>query len=98
MDVWCLQESLRESCSQVTLLQQREHERELEHQREAERERARERSTQALKELESRVQALVEQGLLQMRRSPSGHLDLQVVPAIRQKGQFSVNALTHQSN
>lgn len=82
----------------MSLLQQREQERELEQEREEERERARERSTQALKELESRVQALVEQGLVQMRRSPSGHLDLQVVPAIPQKGQFSVNTQTRRSN
>ena len=79
----------------MTLLQQRQQERELEHEREQERERARERSSQALKELEARVQALVEQGLLQMRHSPSGHLELQVVPVIpqvTQKGHFSVNS------
>lgn len=81
----------------MTLLQQREQERELEHEREREREWARERSTQVLKELESKVQALAEQGLVQMRRSPSGHLDLRVVPVIRQAtGQFSVNAQTEQ--
>lgn len=77
----------------MTILQQRERERELEHERERECERDRERSTQVLKELESRVQALVEQGLVQMRRSPSGHLDLQVVPVIQQvpqTGQFSL--------
>lgn len=73
----------------MTILQQRERERELEHEREQECQRDRERSTQVLKELESRVQALVEQGLVQMRRSPSGHLDLQVVPVI-QTGQFSI--------
>lgn len=85
----------------MTLLQQREQERDLEHEREQERERARERSTQVLKELESRVQALVEQGLVQMRRSPSGHLDLQVVPVTRQvtpKGQICVNTQTRRSN
>lgn len=85
----------------MTLLQQREQERHLEHEREQECERARERSTQVLKELEFRVQALVEQGLVQMRRSPSGHLDLQVVPVIRQvtqKGQICVNTQTCRSN
>ncbi|XP_056905151.1 formin-like protein 1 isoform X2 [Takifugu flavidus] len=82
-----LKESLRESSCQVTLLKQREQEQELEHERERERERDRERRTQVLKELESSVQALVEQGLVQMRRSPSGHLDLQVVPIIQQVSQ-----------
>lgn len=92
-DVRRLQESLRESSCQVTLLKQREREQELERERGRERERDRERCTQVLKELESSVQALVDQGLVQMRRSPSGHLDLQVVPSIQQvsqKGRFSI--------
>ena len=74
----------------MTLLQQRERERDLEREREREQERDKDRSTQALKELESRVQDLVEQGLVRMERSSSGHLDLQVVPVIQrvaQKGQ-----------
>lgn len=68
----------------MTLLQQQERERELELEKERERERDKDRSTEALMELEVRVQALVEQGLLRMERSPSGHLDVQVV---QQKGQ-----------
>ncbi|TDG97700.1 hypothetical protein EPR50_G00210740 [Perca flavescens] len=79
-EVALLKESLRESCSQVTLLQQRERERELERERERERERDKDRSTQALRELEVKVQALVEQGLVRMERSASGNLDVQVVP------------------
>ncbi|XP_076616292.1 formin-like 1b isoform X1 [Chaetodon auriga] len=82
-EVELLKESLRESCSQVSLLQQRERERELELERERERERDKDRSTQALKELEAKVQDLVEQGLVRMERSSSGHLDVQVVPVIQ---------------
>lgn len=67
----------------MTLLQQRERERELERERGRESERDKDRSTQALRELESRVQALVEQGLVRMERSPSGRLDVQVVPVVQ---------------
>lgn len=84
------QESLRESSSQVTLLQQRERERDLERERERERQRDQDRATQALRELEVKVQALVQQGLLRVERSSSGHLDVQVVPVIQnatRKGQ-----------
>lgn len=74
------QESLRESRSQVILLQQREQERELKQERE--------QDTQALKELEVKVQALVDQGLVQMGRSASGHLAVQVVQQNKkQKGR-----------
>ncbi|XP_062298251.1 formin-like protein 1 [Scomber scombrus] len=83
-EVELLKESLRESCSQVTLLQQRERENELERERERERERDKDKSTQALKELEAKVQALVEQGLVRMERSSSGQLDVQVVPIVLQ--------------
>uniref|UniRef100_UPI0037E8D08F formin-like protein 1 isoform X2 n=1 Tax=Semicossyphus pulcher TaxID=241346 RepID=UPI0037E8D08F len=86
-EVELLKESLRESCSQVTLLQQRERERELERERERERERDQDRSVQALKELEVKVQALVEQGLVRMERSNSGRLDLQVVPVVQHEKQ-----------
>ncbi|XP_041817963.1 formin-like protein 1 [Chelmon rostratus] len=82
-EVELLKESLRESCSQVSLLQQRERERELELERERERERDKDRSTQALRELEAKVQDLVEQGLVRMQRSSSGRLDVQVVPVIQ---------------
>ncbi|KAI3365015.1 hypothetical protein L3Q82_000951 [Scortum barcoo] len=94
-EVELLKESLRESCSQVTLLQQRERERELERERERERERDKDRSTQALKELEAKVQTLVEQGLVRIQRSSSGQLDVQVIPVIRhetQKGKEEVDS------
>lgn len=85
------QESLRESSSQVTLLQQREREsEERERQSEIERARERDRSGRALSELEAKVQTLAEQGLVRTERSPSGHLEVQVVPVVQceiQKGQ-----------
>ncbi|KAF7665194.1 hypothetical protein LDENG_00149920 [Lucifuga dentata] len=83
-EVELLKESLRESCSQVTLLQQQEREREIEYERERERERDKDRSTQALRELEAKVQALVDQGLVRMECSSSGDIDIQVVPVIQQ--------------
>ncbi|XP_038830890.1 formin-like protein 1 [Salvelinus namaycush] len=81
-EVELLKESLRESCAQVTILQQREIEREIEREREKERARDRDRSAQALVELEEKVQGLVCQGLIRMERTSSGHLDLHVVPVI----------------
>ncbi|XP_062234892.1 formin-like protein 1 isoform X2 [Platichthys flesus] len=86
-DVELLKESLRESSSQVNLLQQRERESELQRASDREREREREQATQALRELEVKVQALVEQGLVRMERSASGHLELQVVPVIQVEAQ-----------
>ncbi|XP_046888077.1 formin-like protein 1 isoform X1 [Hypomesus transpacificus] len=79
-EVELLKESLRESCSQVTTLQQQEREREVE--REMERERDRDRSAQALSELEAKVQGLVDQGIIRMERTSSGHLELIVVPVL----------------
>ncbi|XP_076154079.1 formin-like 1b isoform X3 [Alosa pseudoharengus] len=83
-EVEILKESLRESCSQVTVLQQRERERELEREREKERERDRDRdrdqSARALMDLEQKVQGLAEQGLIRVERNTSGTLDIQVVP------------------
>ena len=111
------QESLRESCSKVEELQQKEREREIERESEREREVARERerekerereqdlqhSSEALKELEtkvrileqleSQVQVLVERGLVRLERTPSGQVDLQVVPVnplVSPTGQTSV--------
>ncbi|XP_064806997.1 formin-like protein 1 [Oncorhynchus masou masou] len=81
-EVELLKESLRESCAQGTILQQREIEREREREREKERARDRDRSAQALAELEEKVQGLVCQGLIRMERTSSGHLDLHVVPVI----------------
>lgn len=77
---------MRESRTQVTLLQQSERERELERELDRERKQDMDRSTEALRELEVKVQALVEQGLVQMERSSSGHLDIQVVSVV-QEGQ-----------
>lgn len=71
----------------MSFLQQRERERELERETERERERDKDRSTEALKELETKVQALVEQGLVRMERSSSGHLDLQMVSVIQHVAQ-----------
>uniref|UniRef100_A0A4W5PHW6 Formin like 1 n=1 Tax=Hucho hucho TaxID=62062 RepID=A0A4W5PHW6_9TELE len=69
-------ESLRDSCSQVSSLQQREREREMSQ----ERERDRERLSQPSSELELKVQELQDRGLIRLGRTPSGALDLQVVP------------------
>ncbi|KAM6957584.1 formin-like protein 1 [Aplochiton taeniatus] len=71
-----LKESLQESCSQVSSLQQREREREMDQ------ERARDRAclSQSSSELEQKVRELQEKGLLLLGRTPSGGLDLQVVP------------------
>ncbi|KAM9837583.1 formin-like protein 1 [Aulostomus maculatus] len=83
-EVELLKESLRESCGQLTSLQQRQRETDLEREMEREREREKDRSTQALKELEVKVQALVDQGLVRMQRSASGQLDIQVVAVLQQ--------------
>uniref|UniRef100_A0A673XES0 Formin like 1 n=1 Tax=Salmo trutta TaxID=8032 RepID=A0A673XES0_SALTR len=60
----------------VSSLQQREREREMSQ----ERERDRERLSQPSSELELKVQELQDQGLIRLGRTPSGALDLQVVP------------------
>ncbi|GAA6068122.1 formin-like protein 1 isoform X2, partial [Tachysurus ichikawai] len=69
-------ESLRESCTQISTLQQREREREMARELERERERDRERLSRVL---EQKVQSLVEQGLIQMQRSESGSMELNVL-------------------
>ncbi|CAB1341732.1 unnamed protein product [Coregonus sp. 'balchen'] len=71
-----LKGNLRDSCSQVSSLQQREREREISQ----ERERDRERLSQPSSELELKVQELQDRGLIRLGRTPSGALDLQVVP------------------
>uniref|UniRef100_A0A3B4AMI9 Uncharacterized protein n=1 Tax=Periophthalmus magnuspinnatus TaxID=409849 RepID=A0A3B4AMI9_9GOBI len=79
------------SSTQVSALQQRERERELEREHEREIERNKDLSNQALKELEAKVQSLVDQGLIRMERSTSGQLDIQVVPTVQQviqKGKY----------
>ncbi|KAL4660523.1 formin-like protein 1 isoform X2 [Arapaima gigas] len=77
-----LKESLRESCSQVTFLKQRERERELEREKEREWEKDHKHSSQTTSELEAKVQELQEQGLIRMERSASGNLSILVVPSI----------------
>ncbi|TSL82544.1 Formin-like protein 1 [Bagarius yarrelli] len=71
-----LGESLRESCFQISTLQQQEQEREMARELERERERERERLSTAL---EQKVQSLVERGLIQMQRSESGSVELSVI-------------------
>ncbi|KAF7661661.1 hypothetical protein LDENG_00256450 [Lucifuga dentata] len=73
-----LKESLRESCSQLSSLQQRE--RELNMEKEKDRERLSKSSPQSSSELEQKVQELQEKGLIRLGRSASGSLDIQVVP------------------
>ncbi|XP_047667238.1 formin-like protein 1 isoform X2 [Tachysurus fulvidraco] len=75
-EVELLKESLRESCTQISTLQQREREQEMAREMERERERDRERLSRVL---EQKVQSLVEQGLIQMQRSESGSVELNVL-------------------
>ncbi|XP_065820360.1 formin-like protein 1 [Labrus bergylta] len=75
-----LKESLRESCSQVSSLQQRERERELDRERERDRERLSTSAPQMSSELEQKIQELQDKGLIRLGRSASGGLDVQVVP------------------
>ncbi|XP_044187769.1 formin-like protein 1 isoform X1 [Thunnus albacares] len=75
-----LKESLRESCSQVSGLQQRERERELDREREKDRERLSTSTPQTTSELEQKIQELQDKGLIRLGRSASGGLDIQVVP------------------
>ncbi|XP_072549489.1 formin-like protein 1 [Salminus brasiliensis] len=86
-----LKESLRESCTQVSTLQQREREREIEREREKERERICqspqvERETEAVKEkdrdskLEVKLRELQDKGLVRLEKTASGCLDIEVIP------------------
>ncbi|KAF3699957.1 Formin-like protein 2 Protein Man [Channa argus] len=75
-----LKESLRESCSQLSALQQRERERELDREREKDRERMSTSTPQTLSELEQKIQELQDKGLIRLGRSASGGLDIQVLP------------------
>ncbi|XP_061087308.1 formin-like protein 1 isoform X2 [Conger conger] len=79
-EVEVLKEGLRETCAQVTALQQRERERELDRERERERDKNQEKASKASTELELKVQELQSRGLLRVERSPSGSLDIQLVP------------------
>ncbi|MEQ2220991.1 hypothetical protein ILYODFUR_011203 [Ilyodon furcidens] len=75
-----LKESLRESCSQVSSLQQRERERELDRERERDRERLGTSARNSPSELEQKIHELQDKGLIRLGRTPSGALDIQVVP------------------
>ncbi|XP_039902126.1 formin-like protein 1 [Simochromis diagramma] len=75
-----LKESLRESCSQVSTLQQRERERELDREREKDRERLGITGPQGPSELEQKIQELQDKGLIRVGRTASGSLDVQVMP------------------
>ncbi|XP_053707786.1 formin-like protein 1 [Synchiropus splendidus] len=75
-----LKESLMESISKVSTLQQREREMELDREREKDRERLSSAALQAPAELEQKVQELQNKGLIRLGRTASGSLDIQVVP------------------
>ncbi|KAM6905547.1 formin-like protein 1 [Xenentodon cancila] len=75
-----LKESFRESCSQVSALQQRVRERELDREREKERERLSTSISQTTSELEQKIQELQDKGLIRLGRTASGALDIHVVP------------------
>ncbi|XP_029294123.1 formin-like protein 1 [Cottoperca gobio] len=75
-----LKESLRESCSQVSALQQRQREWELDREREKDRERLSTSAPPTASELEQKIQELQDKGMIRLGRSASGGLDIQVVP------------------
>ncbi|XP_070407475.1 formin-like protein 1 isoform X2 [Nothobranchius furzeri] len=75
-----LKESLRESCAQVSVLQQRERERELDREREKDREFRRTSISQSPSELDQKIQELQDKGLIRVGCNASGALDIQVVP------------------
>ncbi|XP_035254604.1 formin-like protein 1 isoform X2 [Anguilla anguilla] len=85
-EVEVLKESLRDSCGQVTSLQQRERERELQRDRERDRERPPLSPTQAPLlapcQLEQKLRELEDRGLIRLERSASGELDIKVIPVI----------------
>ncbi|XP_051995948.1 formin-like protein 1 [Xyrauchen texanus] len=85
-----LKESLRESCTQVSILQHREREREIQREREreqewlskpsqVERDRDREKVSEESK-LELKLKELQEKGLVRLERTSSGSLDIEVIP------------------
>ncbi|XP_059413662.1 formin-like protein 1 isoform X2 [Carassius carassius] len=90
-----LKESLRESCAQVSTLQQREREREIQREREREQERLsqpsqveRERIRKASEKesvLEEKLRGLEEKGLVRLERTASGSLDIEVIPVTIEK-------------
>ncbi|KAI5097155.1 formin-like protein 1, partial [Silurus meridionalis] len=85
-----LKESLRESCSQVSTLQQREREREIQREREKEQERISQPSQQVREkgrdtdeqkdDLEVKLRELQDKGLVRLERTASGSLNIEVIP------------------
>ncbi|KAK3553208.1 hypothetical protein QTP86_031815 [Hemibagrus guttatus] len=86
-----LKESLRESCAQVSSLQQREREREIQREREKQQERIcqpsqlvrekdRDAEEQRDSKLEIKLKELQDKGLVRLQRTASGSLDIEVVP------------------
>ncbi|XP_065111591.2 formin-like protein 1 [Paramisgurnus dabryanus] len=89
-----LKESLKESCAQVSTLQQREREREIQREREREQERRpsqtereinREKVSDEESRLEQKLKELEEKGLVRLQRTPSGVLDIEVIPVVIEK-------------
>ncbi|CAK6984294.1 formin-like protein 1, partial [Scomber scombrus] len=75
-----LKENLQESCSQVSALQQREREQELDRESEKDREQLNTSTPQTSSELDQKIQELQDKGLIRLGSSASGALDIQVVP------------------
>ncbi|XP_073713232.1 formin-like protein 1 [Misgurnus anguillicaudatus] len=89
-----LKESLKESCAQVSTLQQREREREIQREREREQERRpsqierennREKVSDEESRLEQKLKELEEKGLVRLQRTASGVLDIEVIPVVIEK-------------
>ncbi|XP_060758045.1 formin-like protein 1 [Neoarius graeffei] len=86
-----LKESLRESCAQVSTLQQREREREIQREREKEEERQTQPSQRRIEKdrgaeeqrdskLEVKLRELQDKGLVRLEKTASGSLDIEVIP------------------
>ncbi|XP_026772511.3 formin-like protein 1 [Pangasianodon hypophthalmus] len=86
-----LKESLRESCAQVSALQQREREREIQREREKQQERIsqpsqpgrekdRDAEEQRDSKLEVKLRELQDKGLVRLEKTASGSLDIEVIP------------------
>lgn len=83
---------MRESCTQVSTLQQREREREIQREREREQERMsqpsqveREKVSEKESKLEVKLRELQEKGLVRLERTASGSLDIEVIPVTVEK-------------
>uniref|UniRef100_A0A8C2DW67 Formin-like 1a n=1 Tax=Cyprinus carpio TaxID=7962 RepID=A0A8C2DW67_CYPCA len=93
--IYCIAHILRESCAQVSTLQQREREREIQREREREQEHLsqpsevdRERNGEVSgkeSKLEMKLKELEEKGLVRLERTASGSLDIEVIPVTVEK-------------